>query len=88
MGCFEKMRRGMEKWDCRRDSSTLMGVWQWAYKNASDEKKTQYSGFLKSKWTNEAPLAAVRSVFSKKARVGINGGLSKIGGPHIFSVSG
>ena len=88
MGCFEKMRRGMEKWDCRRDSSTFMGVWQWAYKNASDEKKTQYSGFLKSKWTNEAPLAAVRSVFSKKARVGTNGWLSKIGGPHIFSVSG
>ena len=87
MGCFEKMRRGMEKWVCRRDSSTFMGVWQWAYKNASDEKKTQYSGFLKSKWTNEAPLAAVRSVFSKKVRVGINGGLSKIGGPHIFSVS-
>ena len=27
-------------------------------------------------------------MFSKKARVGINGGLSKIGGPHIISVSG
>ncbi len=65
----------------------------WAYgsgpkKNASDEEKTQYSSFLKSKWTNEALLAAVEWVFRKKARVGKNGGLSKIGGPHIFSVSG
>ncbi len=38
--------------------------------------------------TNEARLSAVEWVFSKKARVGQNGGLSKIGGPHIFSVSG
>ena len=35
----------------------------------------------------EARLAAVESELSKKARVGINGGLSKIGGPLIFSVS-
>ncbi len=78
----------MEEWDCRRDSSAFTGVWQWAYKNASDEGKTQYSSFLKSKWTNEARLAVVESVFSKKARVCINDGLLKIGGPHIFSVPG
>jgi hypothetical protein len=82
------MGHGIEEWDRRRNSSTFMGVWQWAQKNASDEEKTQYSGFLKSKWTNEARLAAVESLFSKEARVGINGGLSKIGGPLIFSVSG
>ncbi len=32
----------------------------------------------------DAGLTTVESVFSKKARVSINGGLSKISGPHIF----
>ncbi len=41
-------------------------------KKTSDEEKLQYSGLLKLKWTNEARLAA-ESVFSKEARVGING---------------
>ncbi len=43
--------------------------------------------FLEVKMDYEARLAAVESELSKKARVGINGGLSKIGGPLIFSVS-
>jgi hypothetical protein len=67
----------MEEWNGRRSSKAIMGASLWALKNASDEEILQYSGFLKSKWTNEARLAAVESVFSKKA-----------GGPHIFSVSG
>ncbi len=36
------------------------------------------------KWSNEARFTAIKLVFSKKAHMGINDWLLKIGGPHIL----